>query len=158
MKRYFRSLSLTAKLMLIAVIPLALLIFFALQIYKEKNEKLDIFQTYLNRSQQASVISDVVEALQMERRFSFGYAIDKQWQNEMLVERAKTDALLKEIRDRRYQTDENILEYTFLDSLPIVRKKLDQGLMAPLDVLSFFTNCISRLNTLNLISVATVKY
>jgi signal transduction histidine kinase/DNA-binding response OmpR family regulator len=157
MNRFFIRLPLPAKLMLIAVIPLGLLVYFSIQIFREKNEKLDILQTYYKRSVQAGNIASVVEALQTERRYSFGYAIKKDWQSELLVQRPKSDEALNELRSGSVES-EKIIGYTMLDSLPSVRQKIDRGMLAAPDVLNFYTNSIFRLNTLNNVSVGNILY
>jgi signal transduction histidine kinase/DNA-binding response OmpR family regulator len=156
MIKLFRRLSLSAKLMLIALIPLALLIYFAIEIYKEKNEKLDNLSMYLDRMHQSSVISKLVDELQTERRFSFGYVLSKGWKPELLVQRQKTDEALREmVSNSELKTAPY---YTFLDSLPILRARVDNLTEDPMDVMSYYTNAIFRLNNLNVVTAANVSY
>ncbi len=157
MKRLFNRLPLPAKLMLIAVVPLALLIYFALEIFNDKNEKINFVEGYLERAEQSASISKVVEALQTERRYSFGQAVNNDWQTEINIQRPKTDEAVENLKANSL-TGDRILQYTFLDSLDYTRAKLDQDLIAAQDIMDYYNSTISRLNTLNAISTGSNKF
>jgi signal transduction histidine kinase/DNA-binding response OmpR family regulator len=156
MNRLFRKLSLPAKLTLMALIPLALLAWFAVQIYQEKTEKINILNTYLQRIEQSADISMMVDHLQSERRYSFRYVLNRQSQGEMAVQRPLTDSALEKLE--RYQPLEGLTSYTFLDSLTATRNRIDEGAADPVSIMSYYTNALFRLNTLNVISGGSISY
>lgn len=84
MKGFFNRLSLPAKLILIAALPLFFLLFVVVQYNKEKTEKLTMINGYRQRIKQAININTLIDQLQLERRYSFGYTLKEKWQNEML--------------------------------------------------------------------------
>ena len=91
MKGFFRRLTLPAKLILIGTLPLVFLLIIAFQYNTEKRDKLELLNTYRERIQQATLINDLIDQLQSERRYSFVYRLNGAWQNEMVQQRAKTD-------------------------------------------------------------------
>jgi signal transduction histidine kinase/DNA-binding response OmpR family regulator len=150
MNKLFRRLSLSSKLMLIALIPLALLAYFAIQIYREKNAKVQMLGGYLQRIEQSARISALIDELQTERRYSFSYVLTRQMREEVVVQRPKTDAIINQLL-----TSNELVgfgSYTFLDSLTIMRRRIDQGAIPPLAVVSYYTNVLFRLNTLNIVT------
>ncbi|RYY93016.1 MAG: histidine kinase, partial [Chitinophagaceae bacterium] len=90
----------------------------------------------------------LVDVLQAERRFSFGYALRHQFRAELVNQRMKVDAALQELT----QTDsslQRIEEYTFLDSLSSIRRQVDDDLISPMLVMNFYTNVIFRISPYN---------
>jgi signal transduction histidine kinase/CheY-like chemotaxis protein len=142
--------------MLMAIVPLALLVYFVIQIYNEKTEKIGVLDNYLNRIELSASISNVIDQLQTERRYSFGYVINREWKTEMLLQRAKTDSAVQSL-GKTEQAD-SIETYTFLDSLRVVRIGIDNLALNPMQVTSFYTNALFRLNTLNIVSAGNITY
>jgi signal transduction histidine kinase/DNA-binding response OmpR family regulator len=156
MNKFFRRLSLPTKLTLMALIPLALLVFFAIQIYREKTEKIGILENYLDRVDVSVNISSAIDELQSERRFSFGYLINQEGKTELILQRNRTDsALARLIRNPQLKFVET---YTFLDSLGKIRIGIDNLILTPMDVMNYYTNTLFRLNTLNLVSAGNISY
>jgi signal transduction histidine kinase/DNA-binding response OmpR family regulator len=158
MNSFFRRLPLYAKLMLVGLLPLTLLVYFALQIYHEKSDKIAILQNYLSRVDQVSNINNLISELQSERRYSYGYALTQQWRSELVVQRPRTDAAIKKLHstgDTQYIHAES---YTFLDSLHAVREELDNRALTPAAAINFYNNAIFRLNTLNVISTGNIVF
>jgi hypothetical protein len=150
MNRLFRRLSLPAKMMLLALVPLALLVYFIIQIYEEKSDKLEMLEGYLDRVNQSSHLGTLTDALQAERRFSFGFVITGERRTELLLARPRTDSaihLVSELPALRH-----VSSYTFLDSLNNVRFSVDNGTATPARVMNYFTNVLFRLSTLNVVS------
>jgi len=156
MNRLFRKLPLPAKLMLMALIPLGLLIFFAIEIYREKTQKISILQTYLKRTEQSATIGQLIDQLQAERRYSFGYALSRNWRAELVIQRPKTDVGVKQLLSLPQM--EKADQYTLLDSLSAFRQLLDNEAATPDDVMEYYSNTIFRLNTLNVISGGSIGY
>src|SRR5688572_28057848 len=132
MEKVFRRLPLTAKLMLMALIPLALLLFFAIQIYRDKTEKIGVLNSYLQRIELSAIISNTTDDLQAERRFSFGNVINDRFRTELLLQRTRTDSTLSRLNNNPQL--KNIRQYTFLDSLAQFRAAIDQKKVSPGEV------------------------
>lgn len=156
MNKFFKSLSLSAKLVLMTVVPMVLMVFFVIQIYREKSEKIGILNSYLSRIELSAGISNVIDQLQTERRYSFGYIINREWKTEMLLQRAKTDSAINSL-SRSNQAD-RINNYTFLDSLGKIRTAIDGLALTPLQVTNYYTNTLFRVNTLNIVSAGNISY
>jgi signal transduction histidine kinase/DNA-binding response OmpR family regulator len=154
MIRLFRRLPLNVKLILLAVIPLAMLIFFMLQINVERSQKIEIIESYLQKANSVASISDAVDELQSERRYSFAYLLKKDLRNELVIQRPKTDAIITHLENSRQYP--GLRGYTFLDSLRAIRKKIDSNEITPDEVMSYYTNTIIRVNSLNNISAGNL--
>ena len=158
MNLFFKRLPLYAKLMLVGILPLALLVYFAFQIYNEKTDKISILQNYLARIDQVSNINNLISELQSERRYSFGYALTQQWRSELVVQRPRTDAALKHLHANNDSQFQKVESYTFLDSLQAVRQQIDTRSISANESINFFNNAIFRLNTLNSISSNNIVF
>jgi signal transduction histidine kinase/CheY-like chemotaxis protein len=156
MNKLFRRLSLSSKLVLIAVIPLALLAYFAIQIYREKDSKIQLLDNYLERIEQSARISTLIDELQTERRYGFGFLINRQLRSELAVQRPKTDAALRELQGSVFLA--GFTGYTFLDSLSAIRRRIDAGTISAQEVMTYYTNALFRLNTLNIVSAGNITY
>jgi len=150
MNNFFKKLSLPAKLMLMTLIPLGLLIYFIIQIYKEKSDKVNMLDGYLIRVEQSSHISNLIDALQSERRYSFGFIINGERGTELLLQRPKTDIAVKALAELTALKD--VRKYTFLDTIDKVRLAIDNRMLTPDQVMAYYTNTLFRLNTLNAVT------
>jgi len=153
MKQLLRRLPLPLKLALAALVPLLLLLFFAVQIFREKAQRISLLENYQQTISRSGKISALIDALQAERRYAFGYALQNQFRAELVNQRNHTNQALQELR--RDSTLARVSEYTFLDSLSSVRRQVDQHEMAAPAVMTYYTNTIFRLNTLNTVPVGT---
>ena len=152
MNKFFRKLSLPAKLMLMALVPLALLIYFIIQIYKEKSEKVSMLDGYLARINQSVVISNLIDALQSERRYSFAVVINGDRKTELLLQRPKSDSAIRDLSELESLKD--VRKYTFLDTIQRVRLAIDNMAYTPEQVMTYYTNVLFRLNTLNSVTAS----
>ncbi|HET6995454.1 MAG TPA: hypothetical protein VFI06_10760, partial [Chitinophagaceae bacterium] len=87
MNRFFRRLPLPVKLSLIGLIPLALLIYTSREIYADKNAKVKLLGSYIDRIHQAAYINTLIDYLEKERKFSFDYAIRKNHRDALIAQR-----------------------------------------------------------------------
>jgi signal transduction histidine kinase/DNA-binding response OmpR family regulator/HAMP domain-containing protein len=158
MKGFFNRLTLPAKLILIAALPLFFLLFVAIEYNKEKTDKLATIDAYRQRINLAININTLIDQLQLERRYSFGYTLKEKWQNEMLEQRTKTDNVLRELDDDFNEALPRFETYTFLNELKDYRQRIDAKILQPMEVMNFYTNVIFRLNTLNNVAVGNVVY
>src|SRR6266404_865795 len=152
MNNFFRRLSLPVKLLLLILFPLALIIYLAIGIYSEKSKKVELLEGYIDRINESADISDLINALQIERRHSFAYGLKKDIDSRAQLEaqRPGTDLAIKRLEQRNDSTLKNFKDYTFLKNLENIRKAIDSG--ASQDVaMQYYTTTIFRLNTLNTI-------
>src|SRR5258705_5316644 len=119
MNNFFKKLSLPVKLLLLVLFPLALIIYLTFEIYSEKNKKVELLAGYLERINVSSDISDLINALQLERRYSYAYSLNKNIDSKASYEaqRQVTDLALKTIGQRKDSTLKNFKDYTFLNGL-----------------------------------------
>jgi len=149
MKRFFRQLPLPLKLLLIGLIPLLLLVYLSIQLYVEKSQKVNLLASYINSIHQSASITQLIDQLQKERRFSYEFALKKDWQQEMLRQRPVTDSVISSLQKEHDDALAQFENYTFLDELKNVRTQLDSGRFGASQVMHYYTNMIFRLNTLN---------
>lgn len=147
----------SAKLMLIAFLPLVFLLYLGQQLYEGKAERIKILEGYLDNIKRSVDISAAVDMLQLERRYAFGYAIKKDWRQELILQREKTDAALAKLSGAGDENLKNFPSYTMLNSLGTIRRLIDEGKIDGNHVMTFYTNAIFRLNYLNDISEANIN-
>jgi len=152
MNNFFRRLSLTTKILLVTVFPMVLIIYLALGIYHEKYEKVQLLEGYMARIDASADISDLINSLQFERRYSFSYALKKDLDSraQMEIRRPVTDLAIKKIDEGKDSSLKNFEDYTFLKNLDAIRAAIDKGTSQDV-VMQYYTTTIFRLNTLNLI-------
>jgi signal transduction histidine kinase/DNA-binding response OmpR family regulator/methyl-accepting chemotaxis protein len=158
MNTFFRRLPLPVKLILIGLLPMAMLLIVAIQLLNNKNEKLEIIGTYQRRIQQSANLSALIEELQVERRFSFGYAVKNAFQSEMVLQRSKTDAAIAKVTSENMETLPAFAEYTFVNGLGNFRTRVSNKQAYATEVMAFYTNIIFRLNSINNIAAGNVLY
>ena len=152
MNNFFTRLSLPIKLLLLILFPIALIIYLTIGIYNEKSKKVELLNGYLDRINVSSDLSDLVNALQVERRHSFAYGLKKDIDSraQLEVQRPITDLAIKKIEQRKDSSLKNFRDYTFLKQLATIRTAIDSG--ASQDVsMQYYTTTIFRINTLNMI-------
>jgi signal transduction histidine kinase/DNA-binding response OmpR family regulator len=158
MKSFFEKIPLAVKLILVGLIPLLFLIFLAFELYNEKTRKISMLQDYITRANQSVHLSGLIEQLQTERRYSFGYVIEKNWRRDVVLQRPQTDAALKRLSEVEGERLRRFREYSFLDSLDAVRAQIDRSQLTPQEVMDYYTNTIFRLNTLNNIAAGSISF
>src|SRR5215203_878562 len=118
MNKFFRRLPLLAKLMLIGLIPICFLVFLTVQVYNEKTQKLQLFDSYKIFITESANISRLIDALQEERKFSFDYAMTKGMRKELVLQRPHTDALIQTLVKTGDSALVGFTQYTKLGMLP----------------------------------------
>lgn len=148
------------KLLLLISIPLALIIYLSFELYNEKSKKVDLLSGYIDRIALSADLSDLINALQVERRHSFAYGLKKDIDSKAQLEaqRPVTDLVIKKLEERNDSTLKDFKDYTFLKNLEQVRNAIDTG-ASPDFSMQYYTTTIFRLNTLNvIIPVGTNRY
>ena len=149
MNQFFRQLPLLAKLLLIALIPIAFIIYLTIVLYREKATNVAQLRDHIARMEQSANITRLIDQLQRERRYSYEYALKKERQLEMLAQRPHTDSLIETLRRRHDRSLEGFETYSFLKGLDSVRNGINQGVLGTNQVMHFYSSTIFRLNTLN---------
>jgi signal transduction histidine kinase len=158
MNTFFRKLPLLAKLMLIGFIPICFLVYLTMQLYKEKTVKLHLFENYNTYLAGSANINGLIDALQEERKFSFDYAITKGLRRDLVLQRPRTDALIRKLQKSSDSSLLGFADYTKLVQLAEIRKQIDTHVIPPNLVMHYYSNAIFRLNTLNTIPPANTPY
>ncbi len=135
--------------MLIGVLPLVFLTYISFQLYKEKTQRTDLLQLFTKKIYQAETLSMLIDALQNERKLSFDRSINKELGQGLLNQRTKTDTLILFLKNENDPSLLKFEEYTFLDELPGIRRRIDQNHASSGQIMDSYTNMIFRLNTLN---------
>jgi signal transduction histidine kinase len=149
MKKFFRQLPLSRKLTLIGVIPLIFLCYIAFQLYREKSDKVNLLQLYTERIYQSENLSKLINALQNERKLSFDLSLDEKLGEGLLTQRNETDTIIRLLKSNKDISLERFEEYTFMDGLKDIRKRIDLKQAGSGEIMNAYTNMIFRLNTLN---------
>lgn len=158
MNRLIRKLPLQVKLLLIGLIPIGFLIYLTLQLYREKSQKLILFENYKAYINESQNINNLINALQEERKFSFDYSMTKKRRAELLTQRPLTDEFIEKLKASNDPALIGFDSYTKLGQLNEIRKKVDDTTIGPNEVMHFYSNTVFRLNTLNTIPPASTAY
>ena len=140
----------SVKLLLIGLIPFLFLIFLSYQLYKEKAGTVSLLVEYINRVNESENIHNLIEELQDERRYSFIYTMKKERPPVLHIQRARTDSTMQVLQKSKNVALEDFTSYTFLKDLPSIRAAIDTIPNLGSDVvMTYYTNVIFRLSTLN---------
>lgn len=145
----FRKLTLTAKLLLIGLIPVLFLIYFAIMIFNEKSEKVELIGTYINHVDQSATISDLIAELARERRYSYFYKIYDTGYNIIISHREKVDSILQQLKESKDLSLKDFPKYTFLQDLPAVRRDIDSSKLNTNGITDYYAEAIFRLNMMS---------
>lgn len=159
MKIFFRKLPLPAKLVLIGLVPILLIIFLSIQLYIQKSQEVKLIGDYISRIRESDNISELMLALQTERRYSFEYALKKRNYDSIIIQRRVTDSAISKLKQSTDFALRDFPQYTFIKDLPATRHALDTipGYSANA-IMQFYTTAIFRLNTLNSTAPASNVY
>jgi signal transduction histidine kinase/CheY-like chemotaxis protein len=158
MNTLFRRLALPVKLTLIGLVPFILLLIVAIQLLRAKSEKLDVIKSYQTRVGQAANLSNLIDQLQSERRYSFGYTYKQTNGAEMVLERSRVNDAIARVEQENGGNLKDFKSYTFLTQLAEMRTRIDKKSVFAADVMSFYTSLIFRLNTINNVAAGNVLY
>jgi signal transduction histidine kinase len=148
MHRVFRRLPFPAKLLLIGLVPFVFLIFTTIQIYTEKDQKVQLLNTFAERIYRSDRINVLLRHLQDERKYSFDHAMTGKWLGELANQRPRTDSIIIYLKQSDDPALKQFTSYTFLDDLQKVRRTVDAK-ADPNSVMHYYSTVIFRLNTLN---------
>lgn len=158
MRKFFRRLPLSRKFILIGAIPLLSLCYIAFQLYKEKSAKVDLLKLYTSRIFQSENLSNLIDALQNERKLSFDISINTALGKGLNSQRQKTDNIIAHLKKSADISLLRFEEYTFVNGLDAIRDRVDKSQVGSGEIMNTYTNMIFRLNTLNTSFPATRIY
>lgn len=145
----FRNLSLTAKLLLIGIIPVLFLIYFSMMIYREKSQKVELLGNYIEHIQQSQNVAELVAELTRERRYSYFYKLNDTGYNRILFHRKRTDSIIKLLEESRDPSVNDFSKYTFIDNIDSIRSQIDSLRLSTNQIMQYYTDAIFRLNLLS---------
>jgi signal transduction histidine kinase len=152
--RFFRKLPLWLKLSLIGIVPMLFFIYLSARYYVEKDRNAERFSEYIEQIQGNINISRLIDQLQLERKASFMKSLQINQSDSLTELQKRTDSLIKEIKANSSFTD--FTTFTFLDSLAVVRSRIETGLRHEI-IMHYYSTVIFRLGTLsNLSSLAGI--
>lgn len=161
MTRFFKKLPLSLKLFLLVLLPLALTIYLTFETYQEKSRRVKLLNGYLERIHVSVEISELIYALQIERRLSYTFAVTKDTTSlhTFRIQIKATDDAINKLAQRNDPLLKDFQNYTYLDTLGSTRAGVENGNISPDRVMHLYTTAIFRINSLNIIlPVSTNAY
>ncbi len=156
MNSFFRKLPLSIKLMLIGLIPVLFLMYLSDQLYNEKRQTVKLIADYIEHIHESQNIAKLMSELESERKYSYDYALKKINYSNIILQRPRTDTVIALLNKSKDLAISNFAQYTFLYKLSAIRSSIDSSGNYPADVvMKYYTNVISRLNTLNSVASAS---
>lgn len=157
MNSLLKRLPLPAKLMIIGLIPLGFLMFFAAQIQREKAERMDLIKRFEDRILQSAAIFNLSNALQVERRSTFSNSIAVSKGEEMYLHRSITDSALNNLHQFSISEQDSFERYSTLDRLSEIRLRVDQKNIDPREVLNYYSSAMLRLNSIASFRIGNIQ-
>ena len=157
MNNLLKRLPLPAKLMIIGLIPLGFLMFFAAQIQREKAERMDLIKRFEDRILQSAAIFNLSNALQVERRSTFSNSIAVSKGEEMYLHRSITDSALNNLHQFSISEQDSFERYSTLERLSEVRLRVDQKNIDPREVLNYYSSAMLRLNSIASFRIGNIQ-
>lgn len=142
----FRRLPLSAKLILIGLIPSIFLVCLSVEFYTFEKQKYKLSIENIKVVDRSSIVNRLIDRLQEERRFAFEYALKKDGYAQMLEQQRLTDTVIGNI-----ENDPDLKgfeKYTMLDSLQSIRKQSSAHKLSTGQVMNFYTTAIFRISML----------
>ena len=148
MNRFFRRVSLAAKLLLIGLVPLAFIIFLTVRLYNEKEVKVNILKGYIDGIHQLRNTSLLIDNMQKESKLSFDFAVRGAAKEPLIRQGLITDSIVKLFNENRDILSQSARGYTNLGKLQETRNEIDSGKASNFSVISYYSTTVFWLNTL----------
>jgi signal transduction histidine kinase len=158
MKNLLEKIPLSAKLMIIGLVPLVFIVILAGEVYTAEIDKMDVLGDYKTNIQEAAQISTVIDELQNERRLSFDFLMHKTGYNALIKQRRLTYTAIQRLEKSKDSLFTGFSTYSFLNTLPQVRASIDTGHLTDNILMYDYTNIMYRLSTLNETPSTSGKY
>jgi signal transduction histidine kinase len=150
MKKFFRYFPLPVKLILIAFFPVVFMLILTYQLYDQKKQSIASLHDFQKEIDHAQNILNLVNELQAELRLSYVYVINKEEPGQLFRQWVKTDSLIQVAKLSALAPQNRFAEYTFINDLPAIRKRIKSGITNPDEISSSYITTIFRLNSLEI--------
>jgi signal transduction histidine kinase len=157
LNRFLSRLPLHIKLTMVGLVPFVFLLYLALRVHQQNREKLDILDNYIEKLNESVDIINLIDAIRMERRYSFQKVMRSEGKIDLVSRRKKTDSIIRELAVYRDLHPE-FSRYTFLGDLSGIRRSIDRDSISPSTVIDYYTNVLFRFNMLNQLPAASEVY
>ena len=144
--------------MLLGIFPLIFLIYFAIQIIHEKQERVSIVRNVITNINHSILVSQLTSELHLERRLSFGYILDKNTSAELILQRGKTDLAVAALERNAPQSFPAYAKYSLLTELAEKRKLILSKQLSAEQALNYFSITLERLPSYYSTSVNNIPY
>lgn len=152
-RNQFNLIPLNYKLVLLALVPVIVLIFFFYLIENEKKERIEGTNDFITRIHLALSADNLVEQLQQERRLSLSNIFNRNDSGALSVQQLKTD---EAIQNFNTYIDSGLnaeyVDYTFIGELPSWRSKINNKEMGYEEVFNNYQKLTERLNSFTVVS------
>jgi signal transduction histidine kinase/DNA-binding response OmpR family regulator len=157
MNKLFNNIPLPIKLMLIGIIPLLFMLYLAIQVHKERTDRIDLLEKFSREINENAARIRLIDDLQIERRLSFKYVLRNDEEAAMLLQRSKTDESIQTLKKLVSGNRIHFTEYTFLNQLESIRERIDTRKIPADEVLGFYSSTILRNSSLVNITARNVS-
>jgi signal transduction histidine kinase len=147
--KFFRKLPLPAKLFLLVLLPMVLIVYLTISVYRHHQDRVELLSIYRDHIFLFADLSALATQLQLENRKSYAHAVspDSTSLSEMRAIRPATDSILLRLKNNTLEVVRQFPSYTFLDSLQSMRATIDRG-TAPDAVMHYYSTAIFRVKTI----------
>ena len=144
--------------MLIGLVPLIFLIYFAVQIINEKNDRVQVVNNVIIDINSSLGVMEVAAQLHYERRVAFSYAYDRIIPSQLTTQFSKTDDALLETESRIPESAGNYNKYSLLENLRPLRRQITSKQLSPNEILNVYSNILTRITSISNSSVDNIPY
>src|SRR5690606_14690168 len=118
MKRLFNRIPLNIKLILSAVIPLLVLIYYFSVISTERTVRIQTTENFIGRLDLTVASGDLVDQIQQERRYSLSYLLGRENNANLITARKETDRAFSEYESlMKDGFTEDLRKYSYINDL-----------------------------------------
>lgn len=158
MNRLLSHLPVQIKLILIGLIPLAFLIYLAIQVIKENNSRIDIVTNVVKDIDKGALVMELSSALHQERRVTYGYLYNNFSLSELAAVKFHTNEALSKLEKVLDSDFTNYTRFTLLDELSRYRNDVLNSNINVNQVLDYYTNVLFKIHASNSMSVSNIPY
>ena len=159
MKNFFNNLSLTKKLLVVGLIPLSFLVYFATLVAIEKNERIEVVENLISEVNTSVAIMNVAHQFHLERRLSLDYTLRKGTETRLAVQRAQTDRQIAALANVKLPISlSELKKATLLNNLSTKRRQILNRELGPEEIITFYTGVLSRLQSFSVASGQHLPY
>src|SRR5690606_2523061 len=148
MRNYLERTPLHIRLLIIGFIPLLFAIILSIKFFSEKERKHKILNEIVSRVDQSMNLTRLIDGIQLERNYSFLYALEGINREEMLSQRKYNDSLVQKLEEGGVGFS-GLKQYTLLGELQNTRRAIDSSQYDANRVIHYYSTLVFRLNTLN---------